>query len=239
MTNGNNAYALQLPDDQEAPDLTPQILLASNKTHDHETLGAELTRHGYDIHHTSTASEALEIFENVDLILLDPDLPDLEGIEICCKIRRHSVVPVIVISDRSDEVDCVLALKSGADDYIVKPYRIHELIARIESTLRRIQYQAEVNTVIEYGPLFIDVGARQVTLEGRQVTLTRKEFDLLYLLAANPGVVVRREKIKEKIWGDTWSLRTIDTHVNSLRGKLRRREWIVTIRGVGFMMAEI
>jgi DNA-binding response OmpR family regulator len=215
------------------------ILVASNDIHDNETLGAALPRHGYEIHQAGTAGKALEICRAVDLILLDPDLPDLDGIEICGRIRQRSAVPLIVISHRDDEVNCVLTLQAGADDYIVKPYRLHELIARIESTLRRIRYQEETSPVIGYGPLNIDIAARQATLDGAAVNLTRKEFDLLCLLASNPGVVVPRETIKEKIWGGTWSVRTIDTHINSLRGKLVRREWIVTVRGVGFMMAEI
>jgi DNA-binding response OmpR family regulator len=215
------------------------ILLASNNAYDNEILSAELARRGYDLCHARTAANVLEICRDVDLILLDPDLPDLDGIEICCRIRGYSLVPLIVISDLDDEVNCVLALRAGADDYIVKPYRIHELVARIESTLRRIRYQQVTDAVIGYGPLNIDMRARQATLNGTTVNLTRKEFDLLCLLASNPGVVVPRDTIKDKIWEGTWSLRTIDTHINSLRGKLRRREWIVTVRGVGFMMANI
>jgi DNA-binding response OmpR family regulator len=214
------------------------ILVASNDTHDTETLDATLPRHGYQIHHASTARKALEISHEVDLVLLGPDLPDLDGIETCYRIRAHSAVPLIVISNRDDEVNCVLTLQAGADDYIVKPYRIHELIARIESAMRRIRYQEQASPVIGYGPLNIDMRTRKATVEGATVNLTRKEFDLLCLLAKNQGVVVPRETIKQKIWGDTWSLRTIDTHINSLRGKLMRREWIVTVRGVGFMMAE-
>ena len=215
------------------------VLLACGNAHDDDALGTELTRHGYDLRHASTAGQALEVCQEVDLVLLDPDLPDLDGVEICCRIRRSSVVPLIVISNRDDEVNCVLALRAGADDYVVKPYRMHELIARIESTLRRIRYQEDTRSTIGYGPLCIDQRARQATLDGASVQLTRKEFDLLCLLASNPGVVVPRETIKQKIWGGTWSVRTIDTHINSLRGKLVRREWIVTVRGVGFMMAEM
>jgi DNA-binding response OmpR family regulator len=214
------------------------ILVASNDAHDTETLDAALPRHGYEIHHASTAREALEISQDVDLVLLDSDLPDLDGIEICVRIRTHSAVPLIVVSNRDDEVNCVLTLQAGADDYIVKPYRTYELIARIESTMRRIRYQEQASPVIGYGPLNIDLRTRRATLDGATVKLTRKEFDLLCLLATNQGVVVPRETIKKKVWGDTWSLRTIDTHINSLRGKLMRREWIVTVRGVGFMMAE-
>ena len=220
------------------PDFPPRILLVSKNTRDHEYLGMELMRRGYEVDHANTVDEVLERCQEADLILLGPDLLDLEGTEICGKIRKYSVVPVIVISDRDDELSCVLTLQAGADDYVVKPYRLNELIARIQSTLRRIGFQTEAGSVVDFGPLCIDVRGRQATLDGSVVALTRKEFDLLCLLASNPGVVVPKETIKKKIWGDTWSLRTIDTHVTTLRRKLGKREWIVTVRGVGFMMVQ-
>ncbi|PZS27981.1 MAG: DNA-binding response regulator [Pseudonocardiales bacterium] len=236
--NGNYAFDLKLLAGLDGTGLPPRILLVCNNACDQETLGTELMRRSYGVHYANTAGEALEAYQDVNLILLGPDLPDLECTEICYKIRKYSKVPVIVISDRDDELDCVLTLQAGADDYVVKPYRLNELIARIQSTLRRIGYQLDTNSLIDCGPLCIDVRGRQTTLDGTVLALTRKEFDLLCLLASNPGVVVPKETIKKKVWGDTWSLRTIDTHVNSLRRKLGRREWIVTVRGVGFMMAE-
>lgn len=237
-TNGSNAYALPLLEGRGRSERQAHILLVGDSAQGRSRLDAELSRHGYTIQHVGPAGEVIEACQGADLVLLDPDLPDLEEIEICYRIRQHSVVPLIVISNRDDEMSCVLALQAGADDYVVAPYRVHELIARIWSSLRRTHYQAEPDSTIEVGQLSIDLQGRRTTLDGMQVTLTRKEFDLLCLLASNPGVVVSRETIKKEIWGDTWSLRTIDTHVNSLRRKLLGREWIVTVRGVGFMMTE-
>lgn len=232
--NMNSAYALQVLDSQKQADL----LLVCPNPHDQKTLRTELAHHGYRVHQAETAGQALELHGDADLVILDLDLPDLHGIEICGEIRRRSEVPLIVISNSVDETNCVLSLRAGADDYIVKPYRRHELIARIESALRRSQRQIWADTNINFGPLSIDVRKRRASMGGSSITLTRKEFDLLCLLASQPGVVISRDTIKKRIWGNTWSQRTIDTHVNSLRRKLGRRDWIITVRGVGFVMAD-
>ena len=128
----------------------------------------------------------------------------------------------------------VLGLQAGADDYVVKPYGFRELMARMAAVMRRARPQPAVGKVLTRGPLVIDASSREVCLLGRTIDMTRKEFDLLFLLASHPDTVVSRGRIMQQIWGDSWSRRTVDTHVSSLRNKLGGSDWIITIRGVGF-----
>jgi DNA-binding response OmpR family regulator len=133
----------------------------------------------------------------------------------------------------------VLGLRAGADDYLVKPYGFRELIARMEAVMRRAQPQPAASTVVSYGPLSIDASRREVSLDGRLIDVTRKEFDLLYLLASYPQVVIPRKRLMHQVWGDSWSRRTVDTHVSSLRNKLGSSRWIITVRGVGFRLGTL
>ncbi|MFI6041003.1 response regulator transcription factor [Nocardia sp. NPDC051321] len=204
------------------------------------SLAERLMRHGYSVTAVDTAGSALECYHDADLVLLDVDLSDLDGIEVCRAIRDTSAVPIIILTARESVLDRVLGLRSGADDYITKPYGSRELIARIQAVLRRFIPDRCVTPVpaaaepIRHGPLSIDVDARRVELAGDLVKTTRKEFDLLLLLASNPGKVIERSAITEEVWDGTLSSRTVDTHINSLRKKLGASEWIVTVRGIGF-----
>lgn len=178
-----------------------------------------------------------------DLVLLDLELPDLDGLEVCRAIRSVSRVPLIIVTSRESEIDCVLGLQAGADDYVTRPFGIRELMARIEAVMRRTQWQpaaaAGPAQEIRHGRLRIDAGSREVTVDGVPVTLTRKEFDLLCLLAQHPDAVVPRRQLLQQVWGNSWSRRTVDTHVSSVRGKLGDPGWIVTIRGVGFRLGTV
>ncbi|MFJ4717361.1 response regulator transcription factor [Streptomyces sp. NPDC088785] len=203
-----------------------------------ETLAAQLRRHGHLPVCARNGASALQAHEDADVVLLDLELPDLDGLEVCRAIRSVSRVPVIIVTDRRSELDCVLGLQAGADDYVTKPYGLRELMARIEAVLRRTHWQPGTVSEVRHGRLHIDVGSREVSVDGRPVTLTRKEFDLLSLLAAHPGTVVSRKQLLKQVWGETWSRRTVDTHVSSLRGKLGDGAWIVTVRGVGFKLGE-
>ncbi|MFF7450303.1 MULTISPECIES: response regulator [unclassified Streptomyces] len=210
------------------------MLVADDNAEDAELLARGLERNGHDVVRVGTGSAVELAHEHADVVLLDIDLPDLDGLEVCRRIRAAGPTPVIVVTARGTELDRVLGLQAGADDYVVKPYGFRELMARLEAVMRRVRpHTVSEPSVVSHGALRIDVTTRQVTLDGRRVEVTRKEFDLLHLLASHPGVVVPRRRIMEQVWGDVWSRRTIDTHVNSLRNKLGTREWIVTVRGVG------
>ncbi|NUT95717.1 MAG: response regulator transcription factor [Saccharothrix sp.] len=191
---------------------------------------------GYEVHRVRTGSEALEKFHDVDLVLLDLDLPDIDGLEVCRLMRAVGDVPIIAIAVRDTELDRVLALRAGADDCVVGTCGSRELLARIDAVLRRARRSARDSDVISLCPLSIDRRSREVVLRGQKINLTAKEFDLLYLLAVNPETVVPRKELMATIWNSSWtdSTRTIDTHVSSLRAKLGSSGWILTVRGVGY-----
>ncbi|MEV6219505.1 response regulator transcription factor [Nocardia sp. NPDC051833] len=201
------------------------------------TLDSELPRYGHQVATVDTGRMALKLFDRADLVLLDPDLPDYDGFEVCRSIRARHPVPIIVVTDRDSELDCVLGLRSGADDYLARPFGIRELVARIDSLMRRACPEAESTPpATRCGALRIDAAAREATLHGRQLTLTRKEFDLLLMLSRRPGIVVARKQILGEVWDGSWSQHTVDTHVSSLRAKLGASDWIVAVRGVGFKL---
>ncbi|WP_329456501.1 response regulator transcription factor [Streptomyces sp. NBC_01497] len=213
-----------------------RVLVVENDTRAAETLVQELRRHGHLAESVTTGAKALRAHEGVDLVLLDLDLPDLDGLEVCRRIRSVGDVPIITLTTRGGELDCVLGLQAGSDDYIVEPYGFPELLARIEAVMRRVRPRRTRARVITHGPLRIDAATRELLLDGRRVEVTPKEFDLIRLLASQPGTTLSRRELMSQVWGDEWSHRgrTIDTHVSSLRGKLGSSGWIVTVRGVGF-----
>ncbi|GAA1015724.1 MULTISPECIES: response regulator transcription factor [Streptomyces] len=216
------------------PTTTWRILVVENNAAEADALVSALKRHGHEVESVATGGAALQSYGDADLVLIDLELPDLDGLEVCRSIRSACDIPVIAVTARGSELDRVLGLQAGADDYLVKPYGFRELMARMEAVMRRARTSAPTSRVISHGPLRIDAGFREVTLHGRVIDLTRKEFDLLYMLASNPGTVIPRKQLIRQIWGDSWSRRTVDTHVSSLRNKLGGSDWIVTVRGVGF-----
>lgn len=201
-------------------------------------LVAGLGRHGFDATHVMTGTEALDRVADADLVLLDLGLPDLDGAEVCRRLRDRSAVPIIVVSARSDEVDRVLLLEMGADDYVVKPFGLRELVARIRAVSRRTGGAEPSAARLEVGPLVIDRRTHEVHADGRLVELTPKEFDLLAHLATDPGAAHPRRDILEEVWDANWygSSKTLDVHVASLRRKLGHPEWIQAVRGVGFKL---
>ncbi|MFC9665224.1 response regulator transcription factor [Nocardia sp. NPDC127606] len=201
------------------------------------SLDSELPRYGHQVATVDTGRMALKLFDRADLVLLDPDLPDFDGFEVCRSIRARHTVPIIVVTDRDSELDCVLGLRSGADDYVTRPFGIRELVARIDSLMRRVSPQSENGASPSgCGALRVDEWAREATLRGRPLALTRKEFDLLLMLSRRPGIVVARKQILGEIWDGSWSQHTVDTHVSSLRAKLGASNWIVAVRGIGFKL---
>ncbi|GAV37605.1 response regulator transcription factor [Streptomyces acidiscabies] len=213
-----------------------RILIVEGDAGDACALEEGLRRHGHEVAAVDRGAQALAAYENVDLVLMELELPDLDGLEVCKAIRTVSCVPLIVVTARGSELDRVLGLQAGADDYLVKPYGFRELMARIDAVMRRVRSRRSPSRAIDHGPLHIDVGSREVCLDGHGVELTRKEFDLLCLLASHPDTVISRKRLLQQVWGDSWSRRTVDTHVSSLRRKLGGNGWVVTVRGVGFRL---
>ena len=198
-----------------------------------------LRRAGYSVDRASTGAEALARVTDADLMLLDLGLPDLDGSEVCRQVRKTSDVPIIVVSARGDESDRVLGLELGADDYLVKPFSLRELVARVRAVSRRATTDAEQPSQ-RIGPVEIDRRTRRVTVDQREVALTPKEFDLLSLLGQDPGAVVSREQIMDEVWDPHWygPTRTLDVHVASLRKKLGDPGLIETVRTVGFRLRD-
>ena len=214
-----------------------RVLVVEQHADDAEAVAGVLRRHGYAVHTVGTGSEALRALTDgtTDLVLIDLDLPDVDGLDVCRSIRAAGDTPVIAVSRRATELDRVLGLHAGADDYLAKPYGFRELIARMAAVMRRMRRDRDAaGSAVVRGGMRIDPVSRRVTVGGQDIDLARKEFELLYLLASRAGAVVPRRQIMEQVWGDTWSRRTLDTHVSSLRGKLGCGDWIVTVRGVGF-----
>jgi DNA-binding response OmpR family regulator len=195
-------------------------------------------RHRYEVNSVDSGQAALAGHDDVDMVLLALELPDLDGVEVCREIRVRSNVPIIALTSGSGEVDRVLAIQEGADDCLVKPFSHRELLVRMRSIMRRMHASFGRVDEISHGSLSIDPYSRQVHVNGDSVSLTRKEFDLLYMLASRPGAVVSRKELMAQVWEDEWAVsdRTIDTHVSTLRSKLGNREWIITIHGVGYRM---
>ncbi|MFJ7423506.1 response regulator transcription factor [Streptomyces uncialis] len=201
-----------------------------------DALLRELRRRGYAAVSVGTGAAALSSYRSADLVLLDLELSDIDGLEICRAVRDAGPTPVIAFTDRDTELDRVLALQAGADDCVIKSCGPRELIARIEAVLRRAYPGQTVAQTISLGPLHLDGRTRGVRLHDRTVEVTGKEFDLLFTLAASPTAAVSRKDLMSRVWGINWaqSSRTLDTHVSSLRGKLGAGGWIITVRGVGY-----
>jgi DNA-binding response OmpR family regulator len=213
------------------------ILLVEDEDAIAEPLAAGLRREGFSVKRVATGADALAA-DRTDLVLLDLRLPDVDGTEVCRALRSRSDVPIIIVTAKDEEVDRVVGLELGADDYVVKPFGFRELLARIRAVLRRTRPDSSAGRFVA-GALEIDTRSRRATLKGADLALTPKEFDLLALLASEPGAVVSREHVLRDVWNTEWygSTKTIDVHVASVRKKLGDRRWIETVRGVGLRLA--
>jgi DNA-binding response OmpR family regulator len=213
------------------------VLLAEDDPAISEPLARALRREGYEVDVASDGPQTLEAAKNgFDLIVLDIGLPRLDGLEVCRRIRSSGQsVPVLILTARADEVDTVIGLDAGADDYVTKPFRLAELLARVRALLRRGASETKVVQGVR-----VDTDARRAWLGNTEIELTSKEFDLLALMVAEAGKVVTREQIMRQVWDSKWwgSTKTLDMHVSWLRRKLgddaHNPQYITTVRGVGF-----
>ncbi len=228
------------------------ILLVEDEDSIALPLAAALEREGYATRITGSAREAVALAAELqpDLILLDVMLADGSGLDVCREVRRESKVPIIMLTARGDETDRVVGLELGADDYVVKPFSARELVARIRAVLRRVPEEAAeaapaTAEAHEYrvDGLTVDTAMRRVTLDGEELSLTRREFDLLAILVRHAGTVLTREHLIDEVWDTNWfgSTKTLDVHVSSLRRKLGDdavdSRFLHTVRGVGFRFA--
>lgn len=215
-----------------------RVLIVEDDSAIAASLQEGLERHGHHIEHTSSGAAAIEAASSVDLVLLDLGLPDLDGKEVCREIRSRSMVPIIVLTARGDEIDRVLLLELGADDYLVKPFGFRELVARIGAVTRRATQVPAISAVQQIGALTIDRDAHRVMVDDSEVDLTPKEYELVSMLAERPGAVRTREDIIDQVWDTNWygPTKTLDVHISSLRRKLGHPDWISTIRGVGYRL---
>lgn len=200
-------------------------------------LTAAVSSTGHGAERVARGTDALLRHRDFDVILLDLGLPDMDGLEVLRKLRQVTDVPILILTARDDERSVVLGLRSGADDYLIKPVKLVELLARIEAVTRRaMPASGRKDSLIRLGELALDTDRRVVQVKGAELALTPTEFDLLALLAKNAGSVVTREQILDTLWGDAFlaSSRSLDVHLTGLRSKLALPGFIVNVRGVGY-----
>jgi DNA-binding response OmpR family regulator len=229
------------------PDRAARILLVDDEQSIQTLLSYPLRRDGYDVVQATDGRQALERFEEqpFDLVVLDLMLPRLDGLEVCRRLRTRSTVPIIMLTAKSDEIDKVVGLELGADDYITKPFSLREFSSRIKACLRRVELSRPPETAPDEAPLAvgqlrIDFPKRSVRVGGVEAQLTFVEFEILSALARAPGRVFTRDMVLARIWGDSAyrDPRTIDVHIRHLREKIEHDpkdpEYLFTVRGVGY-----
>jgi DNA-binding response OmpR family regulator len=219
----------------------PRILVVDDELNILELVRLYLGTAGYQIETASLGTEALTKLSSVnpDLVILDLMLPDIDGFEVCRQIRSKSKVPILMLTARKEDIDKIVGLEMGADDYLTKPFNPRELVARIRAILRRFQTGQPDAEIVELGDLRIDIARHEVSLKGDPLKLRTKEFTLLAAFTQNPGIVFSREKLLEMVWGFDYygETRTVDVHVNHLREKLSGSNvTIETVRGTGYKM---
>jgi two-component system response regulator RegX3 len=230
---------------KNASDQRVNILLVEDEESFVDALTIGLDREGFDVAVARDGQQAMALFgkETFDIVLLDLMLPKLSGLDVCRQIRASSEVPIIIVSAKGEEVDMVLMLEIGADDYVTKPYRLRELVARIRAVLRRRETHENVmasDDEIQLGPIRMDIDARRCYVNGEEIKLRKKEFALLRLLLENPGRVLTREVLIDRIWGSDYvgDTKTLDVHIKRLRTLIednpKNPEHITTVRGVGY-----
>lgn len=222
-----------------------RILIVEDDDRVADALEAFLSRSGYATVRAVDGAQALELVgSDTAVVLLDLGLPDMDGVDVCRRIRAQSGVPMIIATARSDVQERIRGLRAGADDFVVKPYDVRELLARIEAVTRRLHPLDALapgsadRALLEVDGVSIDLVARRVLVDGDPVELTRKEFDIIAALARYPGVAVPRERLIREVWNTDWQsfARSLEVHVASIRRKIGRSSLIETIRGVGYRL---
>ena len=222
---------------------TQTVLVVEDESSIASFVSLYLKNAGYAVRTAATGSEALSEAAKGDtsLIILDLMLPDVDGIEVCRRIRKSSDVPILMLTARDEDVDKIIGLEVGADDYLTKPFNPRELVARVKSILRRAapERRQQESAKLQHGDLTIDAGRREVRVGDHEIQLAPKEFDLLWELLDHKGLVLTRDQRLERVWGDTFAgdTRTVDVHVRQLRRKLGDASPIVTVWGVGYKVA--
>ena len=223
-----------------------RILVVEDEETLSEAIAFLLSKEGFEVSVATSGPEAIATFEKTgaDLILLDLMLPGLSGTEVCRQIRAKSAVPIIMLTAKDSEIDKVVGLEIGADDYVTKPYSSRELIARIRAVLRRGELSESVDDggALEVGPVRMDTDRHVISVNGEQVSLPLKEFELLEFLMRNSGRVLTRMQLIDRVWGSDYvgDTKTLDVHIKRLRAKIERDpanpEYIQTVRGMGYKM---
>ena len=219
-----------------------KILVIEDEDSIRESLAFLLTKEGYQVEAVSSGTEAIDQFEkfNPDLILLDIMLPGLSGVEITKKIRQTSQTPIIMLTAKDTELDKVLGLEIGADDYVTKPFSGRELLARIKALLRRSNEPTNLEAALKVGPIEIDQERHQVFIRGEETSMPLKEFESLLYLAQNSGRVLTRNQLIDRIWGSDYfgDTKTLDVHVKRIRSRIEKDpanpKYLQTVRGVGY-----
>lgn len=235
---------------EQAAEMTESILVVEDEPTLQETLAYNLTRQGYQVETVGDGREAIELARRLlpDLIVLDIMLPGIDGFDVCRILRQEMNVPILMLTARDDEIDRVIGLEMGADDYLTKPFSMREFLARVKALLRRVrmireEIESEAGNSgenLQYGNLIIDLSRREVRLDNDVISLKPKEYDLLVFFARHKGQVLTRELILERVWGWDFSggSRTVDVHIRWLREKIEHEpanpERIVTVRGAGY-----
>ncbi len=224
---------------------TPTVLIVEDEPSFVEALRIGLGREGFRVEVARDGLEALEMFDAVDpdVVLLDVMLPKVSGLDVCRRLRLRSTVPIVMVTAKGGEIDTVVGLEVGADDYVTKPYRIRELVARIRAVMRRRPRQRSADlssAALSIGSVSLDPDEHLVTVDGTAVTMPLKEFELLHLLMANAGRVLARETLIDRVWGSDYvgDTKTLDVHIKRIRAKIEpdpsTPQRIVTIRGLGY-----
>jgi DNA-binding response OmpR family regulator len=215
------------------------ILVVEDEANIADLVALYLSREGFRVLQQSTGVGALDAVRDhrPRLVVLDIGLPDIDGLEVCRRIRSVGNLPVIFLTARGDEVDRVLGLELGADDYLTKPFSPAELVARVKAVLRRVDGGPPAE-IVQAGRLVIDVGRREIRIDEKPTEFTTKEFDLLRFLAERPGLAQSRQQILDGVWGFDWygDVRTVDVHIAQVRKKLGEACTITTVRGIGYRM---
>lgn len=220
-----------------------RILIVEDDERVAAALEAFLARSGYATVRAADGAGALELLgADTEVVLLDLGLPDVDGIDLCRRIRGRSDVPIVIVTARNQVTERIMGLRAGADDFVVKPYDVHELLARIEAVTRRsrpMRAESEARVMLDGGEVQIDLVARQVLVAGGAIDLTRKEFDIVAVLARYPGVAVPKERLIREVWNTDWRGfgHSLEVHVGAIRRKTGDRRLIETVRGVGYRLA--